>query len=495
MTLIKVTTPGAYDFPEPQVQLVKVSSRGLLGEDRRNFEKRAASPLLQNFDKYLGPPDEPLVHLIAIGATELVGPNRNGDAFSEATCRKYHPTFVKFARLYRSHLNRDVRKSYGIVKASAYNEPMRRIELLVALNASPAAAKRNGGLVADKEMQKLASGQPIGVSMACRVPFDVCSYCGNRARNRQEYCQSPEEGGHCKAGGLRKHIGELVEVDGTLHHLHADNPDPTWFDISHVYRPADRIAYVLGELEKSAADGKTISGAELAEEMGLTLPPILLVSEVKTAAERRAVGELADLAAIEQTITLSPVKGFLPSFHPDVQTIDYPPPQGYREKFAQFMRALTDRRVMLPLPHFLHLTTDLPLEKAAETAVMVRRYLPGIFTDFLSRTDIADIVSGMPYWPADRAPEAFRFWAEKHAEAFSLREADVRRRAQLGVICGDTPVTIQLQSGEKTAVVCAPAKALAEQYALYQLSFLGAIPSSSEKPLIQQLAVLHNYVQ
>lgn len=495
MAMIKVTTPGAYDFDEPQIQLLNVPSRGLVGDVRRQLEKRAASQLLQDFERYLGPKDEPLVHLIAVGSSEFFGPNRNGDAFSAETCRRYHSTFVKYARFYRSHQNRDARKSYGIVKASAYNEPLRRIELLVALNGSPEAAKRNGGLVADKELHKLASGQPIAVSMACRVPYDICSYCGNKARSRAEYCRAPSEGGHCKAGGLHSHIGELVEVDGQLHHLHADNPTPTWFDISHVYRPADRIAYVLGELEKAAAAGQTIAGVDVAAQMGLVVPPVLLHTATKTAAERQMVTELTELAAMEAEVACSPFRDLLPSFHPDVQETELTPPEGYREKFGQFLRALADRRVMLPLPHFLCVTTGLPLEKAAETAVLVRRYLPGMFTDLLAHPDVLDTLAASSYWPDDRAPEAYRLWAEKVAEACSLRRDDVYRRAQLGAICDGTEMTTRLRGVEKTAMVCPPAKRLAEQYALYQVAFLGAISSDSEKPLMRHLAVLHNYVQ
>lgn len=152
----------------PRCALIKRSSRGVV--DRGSFIKRAAASsdeLLSKIDGMDVKPGEELIHLIALGATEAYGPNRNGDGFSKEASRKYHDTFVKHAHFYRDHKNTDPKKSYGIVKASAFNEAMSRIELIVALNANEKAAKANNGLVADREMEKLASGKDIALSMAC----------------------------------------------------------------------------------------------------------------------------------------------------------------------------------------------------------------------------------------------------------------------------------------------------------------------------------------
>ena len=100
--------------------------------------------------------------------------------------------------------------------------------------------------------------------MACKVAHDVCSGCGNKARTRGEYC----DGALCKYGGLKDNIGRTFD-DG--HVLHARNPSPVWFDDSHVHKPADRIAWSLGRLEKSAAAGQRfvgMGGAALADEIG-----------------------------------------------------------------------------------------------------------------------------------------------------------------------------------------------------------------------------------
>lgn len=244
MGMVKTTPVAGWDgltHGQPSASVVKMASGGLHGGDLNTFMKRASHCFLDSIGKIDIRPDEVPVHWIALGTHEVFGPNKNGDSFKRATCVEHHPTFTKYARVYREHRNnRDPSHSYGVVKASAFNEVMDRIELIVALNASKSAADRNGGLVADKEMEKLARGEDLGSSMSCLVEHDICSSCGNRARNRSEYCLGEHEGGHCKHGGCRHNLG-TVAADGHL--LNVDNPFPVWFDISHVENPASHTAY------------------------------------------------------------------------------------------------------------------------------------------------------------------------------------------------------------------------------------------------------------
>ncbi len=127
MGMTKIILPDAYDFGDRTTQIVGISSRGLRGNDLSTFIKRAGVKMADMMTKLSFAPGEVPIHLIAIGATEYYGPNRNGDGFSEACCRKYHDTFVKHARWYRNHKNKDKSKSYGIIKASSYNENMHRL--------------------------------------------------------------------------------------------------------------------------------------------------------------------------------------------------------------------------------------------------------------------------------------------------------------------------------------------------------------------------------
>ncbi len=165
--MIKVIPPGAQDFDDATSYMVKVSSRGLVGNDLSEFVKRAGHKFaheVKNMELKSG--DVP-VHLIAIGAGEWYSANRNHDLFNEQTCKNYHDTFVKHSRFMRNHNNRPHSPHYGTVKSSMYNDTMHRIELLCILNGTKQAAKRNGGYLADKEMEKLANNDSIAVSMAC----------------------------------------------------------------------------------------------------------------------------------------------------------------------------------------------------------------------------------------------------------------------------------------------------------------------------------------
>ncbi|MBQ2619791.1 MAG: hypothetical protein IJF84_00460 [Thermoguttaceae bacterium] len=166
--MLKIVDNSSFDWgDEPLGSIIKVSSEGLVGADRQEFVKRASGSLLDTVDSIKVNPGEELVHLIALGTTEDYGPNRNGDGFKKKACEDYHHYFVKDAKVYRNHKNTDPENSYGVVKASAFNEDMSRVELIVALNRTKEAAKRNKGHVADKELDKLESDKPLACSMAC----------------------------------------------------------------------------------------------------------------------------------------------------------------------------------------------------------------------------------------------------------------------------------------------------------------------------------------
>jgi hypothetical protein len=482
--MIKVIQPHAQNFSEPVAALIKVSSRGIIGSDKQELVKRAGAEFVEKVSDIKFAKDEIPVHLIAIGATEDYGPNRNGDGFSRDTCRKYHQTFEKFARFYRDHLNKNPAKSYGLVKASYYNEPMRRIELICALNGSKEAAERNGGLLADKEMEKLSAGKDIPVSMACKIPFDKCSSCGNKARTRAEYCDSVENGGHCKAGGLKHNLGRVL-ADG--HVLHADNPDPSFFDISHVFRPADRIAYVSGQLQKAASAG-VLSGAELAEQMDVSFPFFLEAAGAsqRTAAQYTA---LAKLAAAERELgsNLNNWAQVSLASHPEVQ-----PPIDVNgcafAKMSEVFRGLADAGVVLSLRDFLALTV-----KSANEALVtaVASALPNIFSTLEKEANIIETLETNKFYPADYATEPVRVWAEKAAYSRSLVAGQVEKRAYLAAIRN---VKTEGLSHEKKASGVAEI-ALARHYALYKIAaFAAATEKYPNNLLTANHCVLQNYI-
>lgn len=483
MSMIKVIQPHSQDFSEPVASLIKVSSGGLLGADKAAFVKRAGADIVAQFSRVKFAADEIPVHMIAIGATEDYGPNRNADGFTRGTCQKHHKTFEKFSKFYRDHLNKNPAKSYGIVKLALWNDTMKRIELVAALNATKEAAARNGGLLADKEMEKLARGDDIGVSMACKIPFDKCSSCGNKARTRAEYCDSIENGGHCKAGGLKRNLGRVLE-DG--HILHADNPDPTFFDISHVFRPADRIAYISGQLQKAASAG-VLSGAELAEQLGVSAPLTFDPARASAYKVAQQVAALEKLAAAEVAAQHNGQNWLQAALATTQPSLDFAACDNV--KMAEVLCALAEAGVVLPVRDFLSLTVK---HANDDTIRAVTSALDSVYTKLADNPDVISLLETNAYFPAASAPSKTRVWAEKAAFTHSVLPQAVERRAYAAAVRGVRPVEF---SREKVASHNVAAAALAQQYALYKLA---AYSTLSEKYgfcwLTANHCVLQNYV-
>lgn len=274
---IKLVGVGSFNgLADQPIEVLKVRRDGTIGaNDRSDFlYKRAGNhAFLDKLASLNLRPDQIPIHVIALGAYEGFGCNRNGDAFTEEECRKNHERFVKHAKYYKNHQNKDPRKSYGSVELSCYNEPMRRVELLIFGNEKQSAADRTGTLVMPQAtVDKLYAGKLLGWSMACKVAWDQCSNCGNKAPSRYQYCTedtciNPDTGR--RMPGCRYGLTKLGE-DGFQQFVF--NPDSHWFDISEVGRQADRIA--LGGLAdymrtKAAEAGTVIGGSELAEMAGL----------------------------------------------------------------------------------------------------------------------------------------------------------------------------------------------------------------------------------
>ena len=492
--MIKIIAPGSQTFDIPTMEMVKVSNRGLRGDDLRSFVKRAGHEFADKLRDVNVAPGEQLVHLIAIGSTEAYGPNRNGDGFKSATCRKYHPTFVKHARWYRNHQNKDESKSYGIIKMSAFNEAMKRIELLVALNGTKEAADRNKGLVADKEMQKIASGSgDWGVSMACRVPFDVCSGCGNKAPSRAQYCKSAS----CKYGGCFDNLTKVAE-DG--HVLHVDNPDPTWFDISDVYRPADRIAYVFGHMKAAAAAQNCLGGALLAEEMGLTVPYSLRFDNAddRAMALIKLAYEMADLEHVLEN------GGFGTSTKDAVILNDKTAsisdiPTG-RLTGCQLWRALSREKIALSAKDWLNViaadSENVLLKTASHQDVSAR--LPGVFSRMIAdNLNLEHCISERTCDPSMAFPsEKIKDWAKKMAADKSISTNHFERRIMRQVLSGNTK-TASFKSAVDGMVKSASSddsEQLARRYAAYQLYFLNELRNDSNFGWYKEHAVRSNYL-
>jgi len=501
MGMVKIISPHGWDFDGPVVSMIKIGSRGLIGNDRSDFVKRASHAFLDVIDNIKAAKDEEPVHVLSHGATEAYGPNRNGDGFKEATCREYHNTFEKFARWYRNHKNKDPQASYGIIKKSAYNETMRRVELLAFLNKEKSAAERNGGLVADKEMEKLARGEDIAVSMACRVPYDTCSWCGNQARTRDDYCKEAS----CKAGGCKDNLSRLVKVGNDVHQLHVDNPRPTWFDMSNVFRPADRIAYAnrADYLTKAASDRWDGTygaySSKVAEDLGVSAPlAVMMADDYFSRMNPTDVDQQVKLAAgldhLERTMDRRQVHDIYKlAFDDRLQGKVDPAMLGEpgTQKCAEALAALAVEKVILPLREFAKLT------KKAEFVAPAAAALRGVYGRMITDGSLERRLTNNPFALSTKTASAqLRRWVLQIRDGLSLEKAAVDHRCQLASIRSyRMPV---LETGiwsEKSASDKHEAEELARAYALYKVAALQRIAAfDDEFMLTARLGIVQNQV-
>lgn len=487
--MIKTMRPDDWKLGVKSAELVKFSRKGLVGDDMNDFIKRAGHTFEKDLRNIKIAKDEIPLHVIALGATEAYGLNRNGDGFTCDTCRKMHDTFVKNARWYRNHKNKDPAISYGVIKASAFNEEMKRIELIVALNAEKSAADRNGGFVADEELEKIAKGQDLPVSMACKVAYDVCTSCGNKARHRSEYCDEDTcVGPHGeKRGGCKNHLTE-VAADG--HQNGVDNPDADWFDMSKVYLNADRTAFghPATYLHK-AASGHVMGGAELAEAWGLCgLGRAADTWSEKTAADYRLVERLAQ----EEQAWTTPDdwRKYAGEYVSQQAELDLSR-LALRQSQPDALAALAYRKVAMAPGDFVKWQTG---QADTQLAEAVGQRLPGVYGRMLEDGGLQDLLRGNPYTPAKTASDGAVAWVNKQAVSRqTLTADDMALGVGLSAVRGTRRPVIKSASS-----VVLPSSSqverLAISYALYKVAFLGVLPEGPAADVTLKLAVAQNYV-
>jgi hypothetical protein len=241
MTITKLILTGSYGFDQAAINLVPLHRRGVddqfirkVAGDTGVFHKE-----LQDIKPIDG---HTVFHILAVGDQERYGFNRNGDGFSRDDNKKNHHYFKTAGHVYANHKNTDPKLAVGHVLATAHNDPMDRIELLVALNNEKNA----------EEIQEAENGRDIPFSMGSSVAHDVCSLCGHKAKTAADHCD------HIK--------NNLLDIVKTGQVIGMENPDPQYFDISKVFKPADRIAY---SLRKVASLSGVVGGHDLAEAYGV----------------------------------------------------------------------------------------------------------------------------------------------------------------------------------------------------------------------------------
>ncbi len=194
-----------------------------------NIEKIASGEISDKIRSYIEEhiredPDHIFVLLAAVGAGEIWGSNINADYFPEDEIIDHYDTFENFAYAFKHHKNKDPKNSIGEILLSHWNEKMHRVELIVKLDRDKAP----------KICSDIDNGKMWDVSMGCKVPYDVCSICGNKAHTQTDYCTH-----------IKNHKNEILP-DGRR--VYMINVEPKFFDISFVRIGADRTAKTLKKI-------------------------------------------------------------------------------------------------------------------------------------------------------------------------------------------------------------------------------------------------------
>jgi hypothetical protein len=453
---------NSFDFGEPAFQIL---------DPRRPLVKSASSEIQDYCKTIKSEAGRTQLLVLAMGSGETYGANRNGDFFPEQELINNHHTFEKYAKWYKHHQNKDPNKSYGNVKKSFYNNAMKRVELLCSIDNAK-----------NPELVKRANlGEDIPVSMSCRVPFDVCSICDHKARTLSEYC------GHLKSA--------MTQIMPDGRQVFAINPNPTFFDISEVFKPADRIAYVL----EKVAHLNVKSAAQLALEAGLKDSDFWVPTEKSSEELIRKRAWLKKLSEIEKEIEAVAEK---------------PQPETPREKVIseEAPKALA---VTEEMPHSCDVEGGLPelLGGTADRGVMLspeefsqevsggecpgmRDLLPGIFSHLLESPLLDDALSsrGMSMGSGCGCLPGSKL--DSLAANRSFREEPAARRIIKITIIKSAAIKVPTISLRKQAADFYPgdlAAQLAVGYALYKVAALdrGCRPGDELHPL---LAVLQNYI-
>ena len=215
--ITKLILPHNFNLDEPIAKMIDVHSKGI---DKGWMQKRAAM-----FDDIMADvkPEKgkSYIHLITTGAGEVYGPNSNGDFFNKTAkevvipkprrkgmarieldggLTKYHNTFMKTGHVYKHHQNnKDPKHATGMIKYESYNSKMDRGELIVALDNEKWS----------KELQKVASDEPIYFSIGCFTEDALVTLYGGNLKKISEVCVGDVVRTHSGASGTVQSVRKL----------------------------------------------------------------------------------------------------------------------------------------------------------------------------------------------------------------------------------------------------------------------------------------------
>lgn len=454
---------GSYDFSfnEAASRLIKCHSRGV---DFSNFSKTASSDEMRaKIAKLKVAPDQTYVHVLAVGDTEKTGANRNADGFSGLWNKTAYEHFLS-GHLFKHHKNDDPAKSVGKVAIAHYNEPMGRIELVIGMDNKKCA----------EEVSKVNKGEDIAVSMGCKVAHDVCSICDNKAKTPENYCD------HMKTAA-----GKILD-DGRV--VYVDNPDPKYFDISIVHRPADRCAF---SFNKVAGVNEWVSSVDLARAVGLTEGGTLgynlkIASAIrKLSAMEKQVEGMIDGEKSKELASVLPVES-----DDSAKVCNDISKKLCSGDLKNVIASLADHRVLLTEADFFKIALGKGYEEVKADLDKVAAYLPGVYTRMLNDPSSWDVVESMTDGNKDYLALSVSDGVKKLAGYCRIDMSTVSKSVVKSLLSNVKVSNIKKAEDKNTS--SSRFKALADIYASYKLA---TILLTDADAIMTKSVVVSNYLK
>lgn len=177
-------------------------------------------------------PDFMYLWVRIISAGEYYGPNKNGDYFPESELIDTYETF-KDGHVFKNHENKKIEQAIGEIISVRWNPVLKCVEIFKSIDKK----------IAPEIVRGFEKGYLTDVSMGCRVPYTICSVCGNKARKQTEFCD---------------HIRHYrMQFLGNGERVYEINHKPKFHDSSAVLNGAERVAKALVVFDSGQGQSKT----------------------------------------------------------------------------------------------------------------------------------------------------------------------------------------------------------------------------------------------
>ena len=264
-------------------------------------------------------------------------------------------------------------------------------------------------------------------------------------------------------------MGKIASVNGELKQLYADNTEPDFFDISHVYIPADRIAYSSGRLTKQASatpmmEGVDFCGAELARRMCITAPSRYENTKVAAALQcfKQAIYDFKNRRSFEKRASFIALMNFK-----SLKNTEFPK----QYKMAELQRAMVDAGVCFTPSQFIQLMRGGTIKEASALGEIIAP----LSNDMLEAAGTVET----QYGASVGAPTALRNWVQAQGLP-SVHPENMFKQAAFASMMEAPEFQFTKEAVYEMAEDPDVAN-LAAQFALYKLAFVSELPKEQRR--------------